>query len=51
MSLLRELDRQLLNQLRLQSYPIAIKLLESEDEIPPEALRPLRDLGYHLSTC
>jgi len=51
MNLLRELDRQLLNQLRLQSHPLAIKLLESGGEIPPEALRPLRDLGYRLSTC
>ncbi len=51
MNILRELNRQLESQLRLQTYPLAIRLLESEDEIPGEALRPLKDLGHHLSTC
>ncbi|KYH38204.1 MAG: hypothetical protein AYL28_004490 [Candidatus Bathyarchaeota archaeon B23] len=51
MKALRELNGQLERQLRLQSYPLAIRLLESEGEIPPTALRPLRDLGHHLSTC
>lgn len=37
--------------LRLQSYPIAVKMLRSEEEVPEGAQRPLRDLGHHLSTC
>ena len=37
--------------LRLQTFPLAVKMLKSEDEVPQEAKRPLRDLGYHLSTC
>jgi uncharacterized protein (DUF169 family) len=37
--------------LRLQSYPLAVKMLRSEGEIPEGAKRPLRDLGHHLSTC
>jgi uncharacterized protein (DUF169 family) len=37
--------------LRLQSYPLAVKMLRSEDEIPEGAKRPLRDLGHRLSTC
>jgi uncharacterized protein (DUF169 family) len=37
--------------LRLKTYPLAIKLLEKEKDIPKEAIRPKRDLGYHLMTC
>lgn len=42
-----ELDQ----RLRLRSYPIAVKLLGKEEEIPEGAIRPVKDLGYHLSTC
>jgi len=37
--------------LRLQSMPIALKMLAKEEEIPEGALRPVRDMGYHLSFC
>jgi len=37
--------------LRLQSMPIALKMLRSEEEIPENAVRPVRDLGHHLSFC
>ncbi len=43
----RELER----VLRLQSMPIALKMLASEAEIPDGALRPVKDMGYHLSFC
>lgn len=36
---------------RLDTYPLAIKLLKTQVEIPQSAKRPVRDLGYHLSTC
>jgi len=42
-----ELER----RLRLRTYPVAVKLLEKESDIPDEAMRPLEDLGYHLSLC
>jgi len=42
-----ELDR----LLRLQSYPVGVKLLKSEDEICEDAQRPVDDMGYHLSFC
>lgn len=48
---LREAAEQLETTLRLQTYPIAVKMLKSEEEISEGAKRPLRDLGYHLSTC
>lgn len=37
--------------LRLESRPIALKMLEVEDGIPTDAVRPVRDLGHHLSFC
>ena len=42
-----ELDR----RLRLKTFPVAVKLLEKESDIPDDAIRPVRDLGYHLSLC
>lgn len=48
---LREAAGELETMLRPQTYPIAVKMLKSEGEIPNGAKRPLRDLGYHLSTC
>lgn len=42
-----ELER----RLRLQSYPVALKLLKDEDSVPDGAERPLRDLGYRVALC
>jgi uncharacterized protein (DUF169 family) len=36
---------------RLRTYPFGVKMLRSETEIPPGAVRPLRDLGVHLDLC
>jgi uncharacterized protein (DUF169 family) len=41
----------LLNMLLLRTYPIAIKMLKSESEIPQGARRPKKDLGEHYSAC
>jgi len=38
-------------RLRLQTFPIAIKLLRSEEDIPEGAVRPKKALGYHLLLC
>ena len=38
-------------RLRLKTFPLAVKLLEKEEDIPPAAKRPKRDLGYHLALC
>jgi len=51
MDVLRELARQVEEQLRVASYPLAVKLLESEADVPEGAMRPRRDLGSCLSTC
>ena len=42
-----ELER----RLRLKTFPLALKLLEDEGDIPAGAQRPLRDVGHHLSLC
>jgi uncharacterized protein (DUF169 family) len=41
----------LLNMLVLRTYPIAIKMLKDESEIPKGAVRPKKDLGEHYSAC
>lgn len=41
----------LLNMLVLRTYPIAIKMLKDETEIPQGAVRPKKDLGEHYSAC
>jgi uncharacterized protein (DUF169 family) len=54
MATLKELNsfgEELRNQLLLKTYPIAIKLLEKESDIPKEATRPKRDLGRHIALC
>jgi len=43
----RDLER----LLRLQSMPIALKMVTAEKEIPGNALRPMKDRGHHLSFC
>ncbi|MBW1716908.1 MAG: DUF169 domain-containing protein [Deltaproteobacteria bacterium] len=43
----RELER----SLRLQSLPLALKMLKSEDEMPEKGQRPVKDMGFHLNFC
>lgn len=37
--------------LRLKTPPIGVKFIKSEDEIPPDAVRPKKDRGEHLAQC
>ncbi|MBN2239193.1 MAG: DUF169 domain-containing protein [Dehalococcoidales bacterium] len=37
--------------LRLPTSPLAVKMLETETDIPQGAIRPKRDRGYHLAQC
>ena len=46
-----EYGRELEKRMRLQTFPLAVKLLEKESDIPEDAQRPMRDFGYHLATC
>jgi len=38
-------------RLQLRTSPIAVTMLEREEDIPDGAIRPKRDLGYHLALC
>jgi uncharacterized protein (DUF169 family) len=38
-------------RIRLQTFPLGIKLLEKEAEIPAGAERPLKNLGYRMPIC
>jgi uncharacterized protein (DUF169 family) len=46
-----EYGKRIEKQIRPMTYPFAVKMLESEDEIPEEAKMPKRDFGSCLSTC
>lgn len=35
--------------LRLQTSPIAVKMLETEEEIPQDAFRPKKERGEHYA--
>lgn len=39
------------SRLRLKTFPLALKLLENEGDIPEGSQRPIRDFGHHLSLC
>lgn len=47
----QEINEGLVRFLCLRSRMIAVRMLQSEDEIPKDAVRPLRDTGKHLSLC
>jgi uncharacterized protein (DUF169 family) len=46
-----DLGKRMEQQLRLNTYPLAIKMLETPEDIPSEAFRPLEKFGKCLSTC
>jgi len=46
-----EYGEELERRIRLQSFPLALKLLKGEAEIPEGAERPLRDFGYRVPLC
>jgi len=51
LSILHNYGKEIENRLRLQTFPLAIKLLEKEADIPQGAQRPLKDLGCKLMAC
>jgi len=46
-----EYGEELENHLGLQTAPIAVKMLEKEEDIPAGAIRPKKDQGYHYAQC
>lgn len=51
MNVFNEYGRKISDQIRPISHPLAIKLFESEANIPEGAERPKRDFGACMSTC
>ncbi len=51
LSELNGIGEELEKRLQLLTSPVAVKLLEKEGDIPPGAMRPKRDHGYHLALC
>ena len=47
----REYGEELERRLRLKTFPLALMLLRKEKDIQQGAIRPLKDLGYHISLC
>ena len=48
---LHKYGEELERRLRLKTFPLAVKLIEKEEDMPEEAVRPTRDLGYHMPLC
>ena len=48
---LKIIDDAITTYIRHENYPLAIKMLNREDEIPLDAERPLRDFGAPFSLC
>jgi uncharacterized protein (DUF169 family) len=48
---LRKYGEELEQRIRLQTFPLAVKLLKTEAEIPEGAERPLKDFGYRIPLC
>lgn len=47
----QEYGEELERRLRLKTFPLALKLLEKEEDVPEGAKRPKKDFGHHLSLC
>jgi len=45
------LGDQLRRLINPSTFPVAVKFLEREDDIPEKAKRPLRDLGFKMAPC
>jgi uncharacterized protein (DUF169 family) len=54
MTVLKEYNKygeELEKLLVLRTSPIAVKMLEKEEDIPEGAIRPKKDYGYHIAQC
>ena len=51
LSIIHEYANKIETYLNLNTFVLALKLLENKDNVPFSAKRPKKDLGYHLSLC
>jgi len=45
------IDEVMSSYVKPQTYPLAVKMLSSDDEIPKDAKRPMKDFGAALTLC
>ena len=48
---LSQINETMSKYIKHQNYPLAVKMLSNEEEIPQDAKRPLRDYGTPFSLC
>ncbi len=48
---LKEVNETLNKYIRPQTFPVAYKLIRSDDDLPDRVRRPLQDLGYPITLC
>lgn len=48
---LKQVNEALNNYLRLQTFPVAIRLYQPGEQLPPKIRIPTRDLGLHTTFC
>jgi uncharacterized protein (DUF169 family) len=48
---LSKINETMSKYLRPQTYPVAVKMLKGEAEIPKDAQRPLKDFGHPFTLC
>lgn len=51
MSTITDFEKALETHLSLRSFPIAVKLIKSGEDVPTDYGRPLRDLGERITPC
>ena len=48
---LNKCGEELETRLQLRTSPVALKMIEREEDIPEGAIRPRKETGYHLDLC
>ena len=48
---LKQVNEALNQYIRPQTFPLALKLCQSESELPEKVRIPVRDLGYQVTLC
>ncbi len=51
LDILHEYGKELEHRMKLPTFPLAVKVLEKEGDIPEGTERPMRDFGYHVAAC
>lgn len=48
---LKKIDDAINQYIRPQAFPVALKLCQSDDDLPEKVRMPMRDLGYPIALC